>query len=212
MKPFVLTPPASEPVTLAEAKAQIRLEIPDDDLQVMRKLQAARERCEAEIARSFVTTGWRMKLDGFPSWGDISGAYDSRRWLERGGTVGYLLPIEIPRADLIAVSSITYINNLGVSTVLAPSQYVVSTGAPGCIYPAYGTRWPTPRTQADAVTVDFTVGYGTAANVPACIKEAILMLMGHLYENREATTELNLKDLPFGVIALLAVEGWGQYA
>lgn len=200
MNVSVLTPPAEEPVSLAEAKAQIRLQIADDDAAVTRKIKAARERCEAEIARAFVTTSFRLRLDGF------NNRYDHPTWYSN------LHPIAIPRADLIAVSAINYINSAGVSTVLAPSNYTVIPGAPGWVFPSYGHSWPSARSQPGALTVDFTAGYGTAANVPAVIKEAVLMLMGHLYENREATTDLKLMELPLGVRALLAVEGWGYYA
>lgn len=212
MRLSVLTPPAEEPVSLAEAKAHLRLEISDDDAVVARLIKAARQRCEGEIARSFVTTGWRLKLDGFPSLLRFPSSRPSSRWLERGTYWGYLLPIEIPRADLLAVSAVSYVNTLGVTTTLSPTLYTVSAGAPGAVYPAYGTRWPATRAQPDALTVDFTAGYGTASSVPECLKEAILLLVGHLYEHREATTDLNLRDLPCGVCDMLAVEGWGIYA
>lgn len=43
-----------------------------------------------------------------------------------------------------------------------------------------------------------------AAEVPASIREAVLMLVGHWYENREATAEVTLVPVPFGFHELIA--------
>jgi uncharacterized phiE125 gp8 family phage protein len=48
-----------------------------------------------------------------------------------------------------------------------------------------------------------TVGYGTADDVPATIKAAILMMIGHLYTNREAVSDVPMGTVPLGVTAML---------
>src|SRR5947199_210729 len=61
----LITPPSIEPVTLAEAKAHLRLEISDDDALVSDLIGTARELIEEEVARSLITTAWGLTLDQF---------------------------------------------------------------------------------------------------------------------------------------------------
>src|SRR5262245_50678948 len=63
-----------EPVTLAQAKKQLRIEIPDDDALIASKLSAARRMCETWIKRSFLATTWRASWDSFP----FGGGYYNR--------------------------------------------------------------------------------------------------------------------------------------
>jgi uncharacterized phiE125 gp8 family phage protein len=62
----LVTPPAEEPVTLAVAKAHLRVDISDDDTLIPYYLAAARRLCEKEVRRAFVTSTWDLVLDGFP--------------------------------------------------------------------------------------------------------------------------------------------------
>ena len=51
-------------------------------------------------------------------------------------------------------------------------------------------------------------GYGAASTVPTSIKQAMLLLIGHWYENREAMVEskfaASLTEAPYVVEALLS--------
>lgn len=65
--------------------------------------------------------------------------------------------------------------------------------------------WPGSYHREDAVSVTYVAGYGNADAVPAPIKAAILLIVGHLYENREASTVgVSAELLPMAVDALLA--------
>lgn len=202
----VITQPSEEPLSLAEAKAHLRVDIDDDNADVALKLSAAREHCEGWTSRAFITTGFRLTLDRFPCrW--IPGT----PWvsLERVNP-GTIDTIKIPRADLIEVSSITYVDLAGDVVTLDPSRYIVETGAPGRILPAWNRTWPTSRTQPGAVTIDFTAGYGDAASdVPALVKQAIALLLGDFYRTREASTPVALSEAPNGIQRLLAMADWG---
>ncbi|NBX73427.1 MAG: phage gp6-like head-tail connector protein [Alphaproteobacteria bacterium] len=61
-----LTEPATEPVTLAEAKAHCRVDIDADDALIQGYIRAARELCEDYVERTFVTQQLQMKLDQWP--------------------------------------------------------------------------------------------------------------------------------------------------
>lgn len=181
----LVTAPASEPVTDAEAKLHVRQDGSADDALITTLVKAARETCENMTGRSFITTTWRLTLDAFPANGII--------WL--------------PRPNLIAVSSITYIDPNGDSQTWSSSNYSVdATSLPGNVQRKVGVTLPLTRVVPNAVTVNYTAGYGASASyVPDSIKAAMKLLIGHWYNNRESVTVGQLAgEIPMGVHALLA--------
>ena len=88
---------------------------------------------------------------------------------------------------LTSVTHIKYVDILGVEQTLAADQYLVNSkarNAPTTIEEAYGIVWPSVRDQANSVTVRFVAGYGAAADVPACIKQWMLLRIRTMWENR----------------------------
>lgn len=207
----LVTPPAAEPISLAEAKAHLRVTFVEDDVLIAALAAAAREACEGEIDRSFIATGWRLGLDRFP-WPENPVRSFDPRVFERP-LVGSASPIRVPVGRLASVQSITYLDSEGVRQTLDPSAYTVEAGDAGRIVPAYGTSWPTHRVHPGSVLIDFTAGYGPAAtDVPASVRAAILLTLGNLYENRESIVIGQTPViLPMGVAWLLAGENWGAY-
>lgn len=199
----VTTEPSTEPVTTAEAKLHCKVDIDDDDAEIAIQIAAARRRCESKVKRAFVTTGLRFTLDSFPQYAPSSRLNQS---------IPSALPITLPRPPLISVTSITYVDTAGDTQTLSSSLYRVLEGEPGRIVPIYGTSWPSTRTQHDAVTVNYSAGYGAASAVPSTIKLAILMLVAYWYVNREAGSIENMTELPLSVRSLLNAEAWGFYA
>ncbi len=221
----ITSQPSVEPVTLAQAKAHLRITIDDDDAYISALVTAARQKCESHLDRSFITTGWRQTLDGFP--GQFSRFSPALGTFAQGsygygmgalfGTIPERLlagtgePIVVPKARLIAVSSFTYLDpNTQVRTTLDPSLYTVEPGDGGRISPSYMHVWPTGLVYPGSVVIDLTMGYGPdPSDVPATVAQAILLLVGHLYENREAVSEVAMSELPMGAKWLLASEDWG---
>lgn len=82
---------------------------------------------------------------------------------------------------------------------------VDADGEPPRIFPPYGDRWPDDCIHVpNAVTTRFVAGYGNdGTDVPDCAKVAIMQLVGNWYENREATTSLDLKAIPYHLLDLL---------
>lgn len=190
---YRLTAPAETPITLAEAAAHLRLDgslspvaYPEQDL-VTGLIDAATAHLDGAdgiLGRALVSQQWKMTANGFPAC------------------------FQIPLPPLISIDSIKYLDGDGVERTLAADQYQV-TGIggrqPAMVEPAYGVVWPTPRAVAEAVRVTFTAGYGDAEDVPASIKAAIKLLVGHWFENREAVTiGQPPAELPRAVDALLA--------
>lgn len=158
------TAPAEAPVTLTEAKAQLRVLTSDEDTLIGALIDTAVALLDGRngmLGRAIVTQAWRLKIHSFPGW------------------------IELPMPPLQAVSSITYLDTSGVSQTLAADQYIVDTGTfVGRIRPAYNVVWPLTQPIAYAVTVNFTCGYGAASAVPRTIKQAMLMMITHWFYNR----------------------------
>lgn len=161
----LVTPPAEEPISLAEAKAHLRVTFSDDDSLITRAITAARQTFEEATYRQLVTATWDLKLDRFPR--------------QRA-------PILVPRAPLASVTSIKYTDTAGAEQTINAANYRVSAGRqPGQIARAFAYAWPTPLNEPDVVAIRFVAGYGGAADVPAAIKEALLLLVGQYYEFRE---------------------------
>lgn len=175
--------PEVEPVSLTEAKLHLRVDITDDDALITMLIQSARETVEAITRRALISQTWDMTLDDWPE----SDA------------------IEVPLPPLQSVTSITYVDEDGNSATVSASDYSVDTTSdPGRIVLDADASWPSVSLRpANGVTVRFVAGYGAAgSDVPAAIRSAILLLVGHLYENREATSQ-NIFQLPMGVDMLL---------
>ena len=161
----VTTAATATPVSLAEAKAHLRVDTSDEDALVTALIQAATEYAQAYTSRRLMTTVFDYTLDSFPSTGVIC----------------------LPEPPLQSVASVTYIDTNGDSQTWSSSLYTVKTDEIlGTIRPAYNEDFPSTRDEVDAVTVSFTAGYADAASVPSTIKSAMLLLIGHLYENRES--------------------------
>lgn len=180
----LVTAPAAEPITLAEAKAHLRVDITDDDSLITALITAARQHVEVITRRQLITATWDLTLDTWPD-GDT---------------------ILVPLPPLQSVTSITYKDSAGTVYTLPTIDYIVDTAEePGRVVLAYGKTWPsTTLYPAGAITVRFTAGYGAAAAVPQAIKQALLLMIGHWYENREAVAGGTVqREVPFAVEALL---------
>lgn len=161
----LLTAPAVEPVSLSEAKSHLRVDVDADDTYIGTLIVAARQFAEAYTHRQLVTAVWQFTYDRFP--------------------VG-IRPLPLPLAPLASVDEITYVDEAGDDQTYDAADYDVWTALePGIVQPAFDTYWPTARRQPASVTIEATLGYGNAAAVPQAIKQAMLLMIGHWYENRE---------------------------
>jgi uncharacterized phiE125 gp8 family phage protein len=195
-EPVLITPAAEEPITLAEAKAHCRVDGTDEDTLISGLIVAAREYVEDMTGRALVTSTWDYYLDRFP-WSDACS------WSRHD--------IKLPKGKLQSVTSIKYTDSSGNQYTLDPSTYHALTARePGAVRLAHGASWP-PATlrSGEAVVIRFVAGYDNAAAVPQSLKNAMLLLIGWWYENREAAVVGNSASavsapIAFGVQALVA--------
>lgn len=210
--PLVLiTPPAAEPVTLAEAKLQNGLP-PGDDADHLKELQtstllrryirSARVLCENYTRRAFLTQTWQLNLDGWPF---RDSRYQHREYQFGGlGPEGRLAAFYLPKPPFQSVVSFTYIDVAGnTQTVSSYGEYQLDRGSetqPARVLPPYLLPWPPTRLVANAVQLQFVAGYGdSGASVPQSINDAILLAQQFLYDG----APLDKDGLPPIVMQLL---------
>ncbi|MDE2030529.1 MAG: phage head-tail connector protein [Alphaproteobacteria bacterium] len=184
----LLTPPAAEPVTLADAKQQARIDTTADDTLVTALITGARQWAEEYTARAFITQSWRLTLDLWP--GAVEKWWDG---VKQGPITGLddINYISLPRAPLQSVTSVTSYDNADNGTLWDAGNYFVDTvRAPGRIALRMGAVWPVPLRLTNGIVIDYVSGYGSdGTSVPEPIKTAIRQLVAHWYEYRgEAAT------------------------
>ena len=175
----LVTPPAAEPVTVAEARAWLRLDTADDDATLSSLITAARQAAEEYLRRSLVTQTWRLTLDGSSARGEwYPGVYDL--------PVNYFdgdLPrsLDLPRGPVQAVASVTTYGTDNVGTVFAPVGYRLAD-ARLLLNP--NSYWPGSLRPQGGTEVVYAAGYGDAAAVPRPIRQGILIHVASLFEER----------------------------
>lgn len=145
-------------VTLEEAKAQVRIDHDDEDDLLERLIAAATAKVERDCDRAFGEQTWEVILDAFP---------DDE--------------VEIPWGPLVSVTSLTYLDGDEVETVMDAADYLIEEGhLHGLIFPL--SSWPTTYEHRNAVVIRYVAGDGW----PEDVRHAVLLLVGHWFNAREA--------------------------
>jgi len=183
----LVTAPAAEPITTADAKTHLRVDTTDDDIYIDSLVKTSRRWIENTYGLALVTQTWDGSFDAFP-------------W--DGGA------ILIPKRPLVSVTSVTYYDDdLSTSTVFSSTKYQVDAAKrPPRIVLKSGESWPSDSLRlSSGVVVRFVAGFGAATTVPDDIEHAIKLLVGQLYAHREPEiTGTIIAKLGFTIDALLA--------
>lgn len=193
-----ITAPTTLALTLEDAKAQLNLSSTADDALITNHIRAATEMLETRCGRAFVTQTRALRMRTF---------HDPRYASGRS--------IVLPRSPLKSISSISYVATDGTTTTLPSSDYRVSAGdQPGHVGEEHGASWPATRNVAGDVVVTYVAGHSTVSSgVPHAVKQAIRMVVGHWYRNREAVLVGTIsKEMELGIDALLEGERVERYA
>jgi len=155
--------PSIEPVTLEEAKLHLRVDGTEEDSLISILIQLGREYVETYTGRPLITQSWKMILDGFYS------------------------PMQLYKLPIQEVVSVTYADTAGDVQTLSTDIYkTVFTDYDSYIEVKDGQSFPETLSESAVVEINTTAGYGlTADTVPAGLKNAILLLVGSYYQNRE---------------------------
>jgi uncharacterized phiE125 gp8 family phage protein len=157
--------PAAEPISLAEAKAHLRVTASGEDTLISSLIITSCLHVEAALGLALITQSWSMFLDAWPA----------------------ATRVRLPLRPVQSITAVRlYAADESVET-LAPETYLLDgTGVPPRLVRRGALAWPAPRREANAIEIAFVAGYGdAAADVPAPIRQAILLLIAHWYEHRE---------------------------
>jgi len=205
----LITGPAVEPVSIDDAKTHLRVDYSDQDAEITRLISTARTICEMYQHKAYINQTWQLTLDSFPDGRPPSSLYA----LYSHAPVSYQDfkdHIVIPISPLVTVNSVKYYITDNTETIMTPgtAYFVDNQNEPGRIALPYMIPWPMVILRPEnGVIINFTSGYGTnATTVPSEVISAILLLVSHLYEHREATATQVLNEMPFGVQSLLDMD------
>ena len=169
----------AEPVSLAEVKVHVKIdeeETVEDDL-LCRMITAAREYCEKYTGRSLASKTVEYGIDNFPA------------------------EILLPYGPVASVQSIKYKDSDGTETTMTENtDYLVDTDGGRIVLPN-GKTWPSFNPYAyTPIRIAYTVG----VVAPEGCKQAMLLLIGHWYANRESVVIGSIsKEVEFSAKALL---------
>lgn len=160
----ITSQPATEPITVAEAKTHLRVTFSDDDTYITALIKVARKYCEQYMNRVLITQTWRQNENSFSD--------------------GY---IELKVAPVISVTSLKYYDTNNTQQTLSASNYQVDLlDEIAVIYDGITTSFPSITSdRINPIEVIYVCGYGGASDVPVDIIHAIKLMVSHLYENRE---------------------------
>jgi len=155
--------PTLEPVSLSEVKAHLRIDSTDEDSLISALIVAARTQVEIFTKRPLVTQTHTSFFNYLISGTELS-------------------------VNLQSINSVKYLDIAGIQQTLAPSEYTADIHKPvGAICATYDATWPTIRVDIDSVEIEFICGYGEPSDVPQAIKQAMFLLIGDMFEVREAS-------------------------
>ena len=165
LKDYVLiTPAASFPVTLQEAKDYLKINGSDQDAEINQLIATATDIGEKITGRDFLNKTYKGFLDYFPD-----------------GCIG----IEIKKSRLQTVTSFQYFLNNVLTNFNSSNYYTTQSNDYSTILLNSGSNYPDADDRQQAVEVTFIAGYGNSANdVPNTIKKAILSHIAYLFENK----------------------------
>ena len=188
---IIKTSPASEPVSLTEAKNYLRITDSDDDALINSLVTAIRQKAENWTRRLLITQTWTLWLDSVP----------------RGVT------LTIPLSPVQSVTHIKSSDSANTVSTFDCSNYLIDGASiPGRIGLNGGHTWPNALRRMNALEIEFVAGFGNESSVPETIKQGILQWVkllfankSKLYESDESTSgllELNRVPIPPAVMVL----------
>tara|TARA_B110000914_G_C15497186_1_gene463891 strand:+ start:491 stop:1054 length:564 start_codon:yes stop_codon:yes gene_type:complete len=163
-------PDAINVVSLTVAKSHLRVEHTDDDALITSLITAAQEMVQKYTGTFLQRTAVNFYSDTFMDYMDLHAG---------------------PSVTLTAVQ---YKNTSDVTITVPTTGYQID----GKSYPARLRMTSAPKLIKDelnAVTIQSQSGYETA-NRPQALISAMLLIIGHLYENRQDVTRFKQYEIP----------------
>ena len=174
-----MTAPSSDPVTVDELKAHLRVTTDEEDATLASYITAAREYIERQTGRALGEQVRETSADAFP----------------RGNS------IPLGFAPVVSIESVKYIDPDGVEQTLTEDSYLEDTRSePGHLVLAPGKSWPI----AAQIPSSVRIGYKCGIQASATMKQAVLFLAAHWAEQRVPVNIGNIvNDIPHSLDALI---------
>lgn len=189
---ITITGPASEPVTTAEAKTHLRVDVSDEDTYIDSLISVARFKVENRTGFRLIDQTTELRADSFDD-GDL--ANRSNKDI-----------IKLRVAPIIAVSSVKYDDTDDVEQTLSTSEYWTDTlSVPARIMTK--SSWPSTEDKIGAVRIRMNTGYANAAAVPDHFKLCIKLLVAHYFEHRSEIDQVKMEPIPEGIDSILTSRG-----
>jgi uncharacterized phiE125 gp8 family phage protein len=184
--------PAIEPVTLAAVKAHLRIDTNDEDALLQSLIMTARLHIEVALGLALITQTWSCYFDRWPKWND-----------GRNGPGTLVLPL----SPVSSVDAIRVYSEDGTFATLPRASFTLDLASRSPrIAPRAVTTAPMAGRPLNGIEIAVTAGFGAnAADIPAPIRQAHLLLVTHWYEHRDPN-EIGAEEthIPSGVSSLLA--------
>lgn len=175
----LVTAPAVSPVTLVTAKAHLRVDFTDDDTIIQDYIDAATAVAQEQLGKVIITQTWDE------------------------ATANPFGKVYLTKKPFQSLTSITYFDEANTSQTADLADFIVVANE-DFAYVEPVTEWPRVYDRADAVTFRYVAGFGDApADVPANIRQAILLLVGQYYEVRENLVDSKMQNYPKAFDALI---------
>lgn len=163
---MILTqPPAAEPLALADLKAFLRVEGSEEDGLIQSVAAAARAHLEATTGRAFVSQGWRIGRDAWPANGRLA----------------------LPIGPVASLDAVTVETTDGAVSVPLDRFRLDGAAVPPRLAWQPGSV-PSPAMPLAGIAIDVTAGFGSPAEVPPAIVQAIRLLAAYWFDNRSLVT------------------------
>jgi uncharacterized phiE125 gp8 family phage protein len=177
----LVTGPATEPLTYAEVKAFLRLNDDSEQTFVTTLITIARQIVEGQTWRPLISQTWSLQFDKSELTLFIS---------------------NINKAPIISIDTVSYYDTDNVLQTLSPTLYETDIYGNPARFRLKSI--PSVYDRMGALIVNFVCGYTNAAAVPQAIKQAMLLIIGHLYENRsDVLTGTQVNEIPMASRYLL---------
>lgn len=187
LRPIRVSPPAIAPVSLADAKSAANVDSTDDDVLIQSMIDAAVSHLDGwsgVLGRCLINQTWRISFSDWP----------------------FCRYIRLRFPD-VSVATVKYFDEDN-SEQTVPSEFVTRLEDDRGVIIRFSDGFNFPSVfgdRGDGVQVEFTAGYGAQVeDVPKAIRTAILLIVAHWYNNREASIEGLQSEIPFGASALIA--------
>ncbi|MFN3744474.1 MAG: head-tail connector protein [Hyphomicrobiaceae bacterium] len=157
--------PAVEPVSLAEAKVHLRIDTNAEDTLIQSLIMTSRLHIEAALDLALITQSWRLHLHRWPR----------------------ARSLNLPLRPVQSLTAVKVFDDDGDSQTLDIATFILDGSAnPARLILSGSGSLPLPGRPANGIEIDFVAGFGDApSDVPHPIRQALLLLTAHWYENRE---------------------------